>query len=263
MAEAAVAAMKQKALTDRASHAWEARGGRGGGYGNGSGGGGGKGGREGGTSSSTSEGGVRRITRTNGSGNGRNNVFGNVAPSVPVGMLHIELADDSGQIQQGRGHGHGHGRYYDQESGSHRSAGGGGSATGGEAEDVLEHDYGDTGRAEVGGGGGEGGGGLLPVFRSLLSLLVALWCNRFLCCCCMVFLNLCRRYVVLYIACNFVHCFVGGGGIMCDWQSFADGADGAFSEFGGQSEYDPVVPGGSVNDGMSDEDSSRWVPLVC
>ena len=50
---------------------------------------------------------------------------------------------------------------------------------------------------------------------------------------------------------------------MCDAQSFADGADGAFSEFGGQSEYDPVVPGGSVNDGMSDEGSSRWVPFVC
>lgn len=46
----------------------------------------------------------------------------------------------------------------------------------------------------------------------------------------------------------------------CDSQSFADGVEGAFSEFGAQSEYDPVVPGGSVNDGvLSDEGSSRWV----
>lgn len=34
--------------------------------------------------------------------------------------------------------------------------------------------------------------------------------------------------------------------------------DGAYSEFGGQSEYDSVVPGGSVNDGaLSDGESSR------
>ena len=46
----------------------------------------------------------------------------------------------------------------------------------------------------------------------------------------------------------------------CHAQSFADGVEGAFSEFGAQSEYDPVVPGGSVNDGvLSDEGSSRWV----
>ena len=52
---------------------------------------------------------------------------------------------------------------------------------------------------------------------------------------------------------------------ICTWdtQSFADGVEGAFSEFGAQSEYDPVVPGGSVNDGiLSDEGSSRWV-LKC
>ena len=71
----------------------------------------------------------------------------------------------------------------------------------------------------------------------------------------------------LHVGFAFLHffCWDGGGGehdmhMPCHAQSFADGVEGAFSEFGAQSEYDPVVPGGSVNDGvLSDEGSSRWV----
>lgn len=41
-------------------------------------------------------------------------------------------------------------------------------------------------------------------------------------------------------------------------QSFVDGVDGTYSEFGVHSEYDAVVPGGSANDGnLSDGASSR------
>ena len=161
MAEAAVAAMKHKASSDRAQHAGEPGGGGGTRCGNGSGGRGGKGGRGGGTSSSTSEGGIRRSTHDNENDTGQNNVFGNLAPSVPVGILHIGLPDVSGQSQQGCGHGHG--RCYDEKNGSERSGGGAGSGRRAEPEHVLEHDYGDTGRAEVSGGGG-GGGGVVVVF---------------------------------------------------------------------------------------------------
>ena len=48
--------------------------------------------------------------------------------------------------------------------------------------------------------------------------------------------------------------------LLFSWlQSFADLIDGAFSEYEGQSEYDPVVPGGtSMTDGIvSDTGSSR------
>lgn len=38
-----------------------------------------------------------------------------------------------------------------------------------------------------------------------------------------------------------------------------EAVDGVYSEFEGQSEYDPVVPGGSVNDGVLSDGSSRCV----
>lgn len=44
-------------------------------------------------------------------------------------------------------------------------------------------------------------------------------------------------------------------------QSFVDGVDGVYSEYDGQSEYDPVVPGGTMTDGMLSEagSSARYV----